>query len=58
MQPITTGMAAIRAQVRIFGSDSELFAGVLVVAMFIRPTNTGVGRRSTGLPWIPHTTSV
>jgi hypothetical protein len=43
-------MAAIRAQVRIFGSDSELFAVVLVVAMFIRPTNTGAVRRSTGLP--------
>jgi hypothetical protein len=40
MQPITTGIAAIRAQVRIFGSDRP-FDCVLVVAMSIRLTNTG-----------------
>src|SRR5579872_6139952 len=40
MQPTTTGMAAILAQVRIFGRESELLAHPLVVAMFIRPTNT------------------
>jgi alkanesulfonate monooxygenase SsuD/methylene tetrahydromethanopterin reductase-like flavin-dependent oxidoreductase (luciferase family) len=49
MQPITTGIAAIRAQVRIFGRDSEPFTVALVVAMFIRPTNTAAVRRSTGL---------
>src|ERR1700739_3591868 len=48
MQPITTGMAAIRAQVRIFGRDSEVLVVPLVVAMFIRPTNTGTAARSTG----------
>src|SRR5271155_1644738 len=40
MQPTTTGMAAILAQVRMLGRDSEVFAHPLVVAMFIRPTNT------------------
>src|ERR1700689_1856259 len=40
MQPTTTGIAAIRAQVRMLGRDSELFAHPLVVAMFMRPTNT------------------
>src|SRR5690242_21191883 len=41
MQAITTGIAAIRAQVRMFGMDSAPFFAVpLVVAMFIRPTNT------------------
>jgi hypothetical protein len=49
MQPITTGMAAIRAQVRILGIDSEPFAVPLVVAMFIRPSNTAAASRSTGL---------
>ena len=39
-QPTTTGMAAMRAKVRIFGRDSEPFAAPLVVAMFIRLTNT------------------
>jgi hypothetical protein len=48
MQPITTGMAAIRAQVRIFGMDSEPFP-VRVVAMFIYPSNTAAASRSTGL---------
>src|SRR5580698_11527098 len=40
MQPTTSGIAAIRAMVRILGRDSEPFASPLVVAMFIRPTNT------------------
>src|SRR5258708_7393675 len=51
MQAITTGMAAIRAQVRIFGTDSEPFA-VLVVAMFIRPSNTAPASGSTALTQI------
>src|SRR3954451_1483623 len=45
-QPTTTGMAAIRATVRIFGMD-RLFGCPLVVAMFIRLTNTGGALRST-----------
>src|ERR1700761_8275830 len=47
MQPTTKGMAAIRANVRIFGRDSEPFASPFVVAMFIRPTNTAEALRST-----------
>src|SRR5665213_2057554 len=46
MQPITTGIAAIRASVRIFGRDRVL-VGPRVVAMFIRLTNTAEARRST-----------
>jgi hypothetical protein len=38
MQPITTGMAAIREYVRILGKDSERFAGF------------GVTRLTMGLP--------
>jgi hypothetical protein len=41
-------MAAIRPMVSRFGID-QLFEGLLVVAMFIRPTNTGEAARST--PW-------
>jgi hypothetical protein len=41
-------MAAMRAQVRIFGIDSEPFA-VRVVAMFIRPSNTAARPGSTAL---------
>jgi hypothetical protein len=45
MQPTTTGMAAILAQVRMLGRDSELLATPLVVAMFIRPSNTAEASR-------------
>jgi hypothetical protein len=50
MQAITTGIAAILAQVRMFGMDSELLAVLLllVVATSIGPTNTALVRRSTG----------
>jgi hypothetical protein len=41
-------MAAIRPTVRIFGTE-KLLDGLLVVAMFIRLTNTCEAERST--PW-------
>jgi hypothetical protein len=46
MQPTTTGMAAMRAMVRIFGRDSAEFAARLVVTV-IRLTNTARAQRST-----------
>src|ERR1700722_6571699 len=47
MQPTTSGIAAIRAKVRMLGRESEVFAHPLVVAMFIRPTNTA---ETSGVP--------